>query len=146
MTTYNSPFSGDVIQPTDVSYAEFTISTNLVLQWPINGNATGNYAARIMEITPTVASLNVYMPPANQVSVGQDALITNAGAYALNIVTATGAAIAQIAAGTAQYIYITDNTTTSGTWGVIAFGATTSVANAATLAGLGLLASSSDSL
>ena len=44
--SYNSPFTGNVIQPTDVSYRDITISnTNLQLEWPINGNATDDFAA-----------------------------------------------------------------------------------------------------
>ena len=73
--SYNSPFTGDVIQPTDVSYRAITLSTNTQLEWPINGNATDDYAARIMQVTASSASLSLYMPPANQASVGQDALI-----------------------------------------------------------------------
>jgi hypothetical protein len=141
MTTYTSPFAGDVIQPTDVSYAAYPISSDLTLVWPVNGNTSTDVAARIMLITPSTTSLSVYMPPADQISVGQDALITNPSAYALTIKNSTGSTIVSIAGGTSQYIYVKDNSTTGGTWGVIAFGATTSAANAASLAGLGLVAS-----
>ena len=142
MTTYNSPFAGDVVQPTDVSYAAFVISNDLVLQWPINGNSTTDVAARIMEITTTGANLKVYMPPANQVSVGTDALISCIAGYSIDVVSYNGTAICTVAVGTSQYIYVTDNGSEDGAWGVIAFGATTSSANAATLAGAGLVASS----
>lgn len=140
MTTYNSPFAGDVVQPTDVSYSAFVISTDTVLVWPVNGSNTTNTAARIMEFTTTAASLKVYMPPANQVSVGNDALISVVSAHNLEIVDADGNTICVVEVGKAQYIYVTDNTTAAGTWGVIAFGATTSNANAASLAGAGLQA------
>lgn len=140
MTTYNSPFAGDVVQPTDVSYAAFSMSTDLVLAWPINGNSTSDVAARIMGITTLDANLKIYMPPANQVSVGQDALINLSGAYAVDVVSCNGTAICTVPVGKSQYIYVTDNTTEDGTWDVIDFGATTSTANAATLAGAGLLA------
>jgi hypothetical protein len=46
-----------------------------------------------------------------------------------------------VAAGIAVYIFISSNSTSYGTWGVFTFGAGTSSANAATLAGYGLLAS-----
>ena len=49
MTSYNSPFSGDVVQPTDVSYVSYTLTTDLTLVWPVNGNV-GDVAARIMQI------------------------------------------------------------------------------------------------
>ena len=78
--SYNSPFTGNVIQPTDVSYRAITLSANTQLEWPINGNATDDYTARIMDVTASAANLSLFMPPANQASVGQDALIRNVGA------------------------------------------------------------------
>jgi hypothetical protein len=81
------------------------------------------------------------MPPANQSSVGNDALIRNVGSVSLLVKDYTGAnTIVTVAAGEAQYIYITTNSTTAGTWGIIAYGIGSSGADAATLAGYGLLA------
>jgi hypothetical protein len=51
-----------------------------------------------------------------------------------------GSVICTVTAGQSQYIYLTANSTAGGNWGVIAFGSTTSTANAAQLAGLGLTA------
>jgi hypothetical protein len=139
--SYNSPFTGNVIQPTDVSYREFTMTGDVQLAWPINGNATEDYAARIMEVTSNSSAYELRMPPANQASVGQDALIRNVGATAFTVYDFDGTnTIATIAAGEAQYIYITDNADEQGTWGVIAFGIGSSGADASTLAGYGLLA------
>lgn len=139
MTSYNSPFTGDVVQPTDVSYISYTISTDLVLQWPVNGNV-GNIAARVMEITATVGGLDVFMPPANEISVGQDAMITNLGSNTYTVVDADGNTIVAIASGESQYIYVTDNSTVAGTWSVISLGIGTSSPVASVLAGNGLLA------
>lgn len=139
--SYNSPFTGNVIQPTDVSYRAVALSANTQLQWPINGNATDDYAARIMEVTASSAGLSLYMPPANQASVGQDAMIRNVGAQTFTVKDYAGAnTIVSIPAGEARYIYITDNPDEEGTWGIIAFGIGSSGADAATLAGYGLLA------
>jgi hypothetical protein len=140
MATFNSPFTGNVIQPTDVSYRSITLSANTTLSWPINGNATDNYAARIMEVTATAAGLSLTMPPANQASVGQDALIRNVGSNSFTVKDYAGNTIIAITAGQAQYIYITTNANTAGTWGIIAYGIGSSGADAATLAGYGLLA------
>jgi hypothetical protein len=141
MTSYNSPFTGTTIQPTDVSYRSVTLSANTQLQWPINGNATDDYAARIMQVTATAPGLELRMPPANQTSVGNDALIRNVGANSFTVKNYAGTnTIITIAAGEAKYIYITANPTEQGTWGIIAFGTGSSSADAATLAGYGLLA------
>lgn len=141
--SYNSPFTGNVIQPTDVSYRAVTLSANTQLEWPINGNATDDYAARIMQVTATTTGLSLYMPPANQSSVGNDALIRNVGANTFTVKDYAGAnTIISVAAGESKYVYITANPTVTGTWGTIAFGTGTSSADAGTLAGLGLVADS----
>ena len=139
--SYNSPFTGNVVQPTDVSYRAVTLSANTQLQWPINGNATDDYAARIMQVTATTTGLSLYMPPANQSSVGNDALIRNVGSNTFTVKDYAGAnTIVSVAAGESKYVYITANPTVTGTWGTIAFGTGTSSADAGTLAGLGLVA------
>ena len=139
--SYNSPFTGNVVQPTDVSYRSITLSANLQLEWPINGTSTNDAAARIMEVTATTTSLQLRMPPANQASVGQDAMIRNTGANTFVVYDYAGAhTIISIPAGEARYIYITANPDESGTWGIIAFGIGSSGADAATLAGYGLTA------
>jgi hypothetical protein len=139
--SFISPFTGDVVQPTDVSYRSITLTANTQLAWPINGNATGNYAARIMEVSASSAGLHLRMPPANQNSVGNDALIRNTGGNSFTVTDYNGLnTIITIAPGTAEYIYITDNPDAQGTWGIIAFGAGTANPDAATLAGYGLLA------
>lgn len=138
--SFTSPFTGQIIQPTDVSYRTVTLSANTQLEWPINGSATDNYAARIMNVTATVSSLRLDMPPANQTSVGNDALIRNVGSNTFTVADYDGNTIVSVAAGEAKYIYITTNATAAGTWGVIAFGVGSSSADAATLAGYGLKA------
>lgn len=139
--SYNSPFTGTVVQPTDVSYRSITLSVNTQLQWPINGNATDDYAARIMDVTATVGGLLLGMPPANQTSVGNDALIRNVGSNAFTVTDFDGNTIVSVAAGEAKYIYIKTNPDEAGTWGIIAFGVGTSNVDASALAGYGLLAS-----
>jgi hypothetical protein len=80
------------------------------------------------------------MPAANQVSVGTDCLLNNYGGFDFNVLDNNGGVICTVASGKAQYIYITDNTSAAGTWGIIAFGSTTTTSNASVLAGLGLTA------
>lgn len=139
--SYNSPFTGNVIQPTDVSYRAVTLAANTQLEWPINGNATDDYAARIMQVTASSAGLFLYMPPADQASVGQDALILNVGSHSFTVKDYAGTnTIITVAAGEAKYIYITANPNSQGTWGIVAFGVGSSSASASTLAGYGLLA------
>ena len=140
--SYVSPFTGDVIQPTDVSFRAVTLSANTQLNWPFNSTTNSDFASRIMQVTATAGGLSLYMPPANQASVGNDALIRNIGANTFTVKDYAGTnTIVSIAAGESKYIYITSNPDAQGTWGVIAFGTGTSSADAATLAGYGLVAS-----
>ena len=144
MPSFNSPFTGTVIQPTDVSYRSVTLAANTQLEWPINGNATDDYVARIMDVTAGAAGLSLFMPPANQTSVGNDSLIRNVGANTFTVATFGGlGTIITVAPGEAKYVYIKTNANEQGTWGNIAFGTGTSAADAASLAGAGLLASGS---
>jgi hypothetical protein len=80
------------------------------------------------------------MPPASSVSTGQSALIRNIGAQPFTVVKSNLTTIVSIASGVAQYVYVTNNTTNPGSWSAVTFGAGTSSANAAELAGAGLLA------
>ena len=139
MTTYTNPYTGQTISPSQVGYEYLSISTNTELEWPINGNTT-DVVANIIEVNATVASLELTMPPATQVSVGQSALIRNVGSNSFTVVDNSGNTIVSIASGIAEYVYVTDNTTVDGTWTSVTFGAGTSAANAATLAGFGLQA------
>lgn len=137
--SYTNPFTGQTIQPSQVGYEELTISTNTTLQWPVNGN-TNDVVANIIEVTATVANLDLILPAATQVSTGQSVLIKNIGTYNFTVTNASGGTIVSIASSIAEYIYLTDNTTEDGTWSTVTFGAGTSSANAAALAGYGLTA------
>lgn len=139
MTTYTNPFTSQTVNPSQVGYEAISISVDTVLQWPINGNTT-DVVANIIDVTATVASLKLYMPAATQVSNGQSTLIRNMGANTFTVVDEGGNTITSIASGVAKYIFVTDNSTQNGIWASITFGASTSTANAADLAGYGLKA------
>ena len=139
MTTYVNPFTGQTLSPSQVGYESLTLSASTTLQWPVNGN-TSSVVASIIEVTATTTSLNLIMPSALQVSTGQSVLIRNIGSNTFTVTNATGGTIVSIASGIAQYIYLTDNSTNAGIWSTVTFGAGTSSANSATLAGYGLTA------
>ena len=140
MSSYVNPITGQTISPSQVGYESLSISTNTVLEWPINGTLGVGVVAAIIEISATVGALNVSMPSAQQVSTGQSVLIRNTSANAFTVVDFSGNTIVAIASGIAQYIYVTNNSTDNGVWGTVTFGAGVSQANAATLAGYGLKA------
>lgn len=139
MTSYVNPYTGQTINPSQVGYEYLSISADTILEWPINGNVS-NVVANIVEVNATVTNVHVIMPPATQVSDGQSVLFRNVGNNPFYVVNSTGGAIATVNVGIAQYIYLTNNSTQAGTWSTVTFGAGTSSANAADLAGYGLTA------
>ena len=142
MATYVDPYTGVTINPSQVGYESLTISVDTTLQWPINGN-TADVVANQIDVTATVGSLKLYLPPATQVSTGTSVIIRNAGANTFTVVDTSGNTIVAILSGVIQYIYLTNNSTQNGTWSTLTFGAGTSSANASALAGYGLTAISS---
>ena len=145
MTTYTDPFTAQTISPSQVAYESLTISSSTFLTWPVNGN-TGLIAANIIEVTATTTGLLLYLPTALQVSVGQALIIRNVGSNTFTVTDNLANTIIAIPPGSCSssvntyYIYLTNNTTTNGTWSNIAMGAGTSTASASSLAGYGLTA------
>lgn len=139
MTSYTNPYTGQTISPSQVGYEALTISTNTTLQWPANGNTT-NVVANIIEVTATTTGLNLALPSAKEVSVGEALIIRNIGSNQFTVTDVGGGTITSISSGIADYVYLTSNATDNGVWTVVTFGAGTSSANAATLAGYGLMA------
>ena len=138
MPTFTSPFTGTVVQPTDVSYYELNFSTNTQLYWPAVVNPTQVPAARIIDCVPSTAGLTVALPQGNQGSVGTDILIRNRGASDFTVTRFDGTQSVTMTVGTSRYFYLTDNSTEFGAWQNVQFGTGTSAADAATLQGAGL--------
>ena len=136
--TYTSPFTGTVVEPTDVSYYALSFSTNTQLYWPAVVNPTQVPASRIMDCTPATTLLQLILPQANQGSVGSDILIRNKGSVAFTIVDFDGNESVVVNPGVSKYLYLSDNTTTGGVWQNVTFGTGTSAADAASLQGAGL--------
>jgi hypothetical protein len=139
MSSFTSPFTGTVIEPTDVSYFALSFSSNTPLYWPSVVNPTQVAVARIMDCTPTTSGLSILLPEADQGAVGSDILFTNkSGTYSFTVTDASGLNGTTISPGASVYFYLTNNTTYAGVWSNTIFGLNTSVASASTLAGAGL--------
>ena len=138
MSSYNSPFTGTVIEPTDVSYYALNFSSNVQLYWPAVVNPTQIPAARIMDCTPGTTLLQVFLPQGNLGSVGSDILFRNMGSVAFSVVDFSGDLSVTINPGVSKYFYLSDNSTEDGVWQNVTFGTGTSSADAASLQGAGL--------
>jgi hypothetical protein len=142
MTTpiYTSPFTGTVVTPTDVSYSSLSFGVTTQLYWPaiVNQGIGQTPATRIIDCTATTTGLALKLPEADQGTVGADILFRNLGTNSFVVEDFLGANSVTIAAGVSKYFYLQNNTTPAGTWGNVTFGAGTSSADAASLAGAGL--------
>jgi hypothetical protein len=138
MPTFTSPFTGTVVQPTDVSYYALNFSVNTELYWSAVVNPTQVPAARIMDCVPSTTGLTVVLPQGDQGAVGTDILIRNKGSVAFTVTAFGGSQSVTVTEGTSRYFYLSDNTTTAGTWQNVQFGTGTSAADAASLQGAGL--------
>lgn len=139
MPTFTSPFTGNVIQPTDVSYFQLTFNSEQQLYWPAVVNPTQVPAARIMDCIPQSANLEIILPQGNQGSVGSDILFRNFGSETFFIVCFTKLHSYPLAPGESKYFYLTDNSDDEGEWENVTFGTGTSSADAASLQGAGLI-------
>lgn len=138
---YTDVFGGSTVQPADVQFAEVTLTASITTDWPEFATTT-QAVARIMQVSATVASLTIALPDAQLVSNGQDVLFDNAGANTFEVLDYAGAIIATVAPGEVRYLYLDSNATAAGTWRVVAFGSTSSAADASQLAGYGIKATS----
>jgi hypothetical protein len=140
MTSYTQTFGGQNINPSDLSYSAITLSADTTLVWPLNAPPGSSIVADKIDVTPTGAGYSIIMPDATKGSNGADVLFRNLGASSFTVKNASGSTIITIPSGQGWLVFLRDNTTTAGTWASIQYGAGTSSADAASLAGLGLVA------
>jgi hypothetical protein len=138
--SYTEVFGGDSIFPAQYSYLALAISADVALDWPVETVPGQNVVAVIIDVTPSVAGLEIMMPSAVQGSTGFGFLVNNVGAETVTVVDNDGGAIVAVASGEMWFVYLRSNATDAGLWRIVEFGAGTSTANAAALAGAGLKA------
>ena len=140
MTTYTNTFGGTNIYPSDVSYRYVSLTISQVLDWPLEAAPSTDVVAKIMDVNATTTSLVITMPDATEAGTGETVLFNNVGANTFTVKTATGTVICAPQSGTTFQIYLTNNSTVSGTWRSFQYGASASATDAASLAGLGIKA------
>lgn len=138
--TYTDVFGGANIYPADISYRSVALTSDQTLVWPVESSTTDNLTARIMDVVPTSGSYSLTLPNATEAGVGETILFNNPSAYAFTVKDSAGTQLLAATAGTVWQLYLTDNSTSAGTWRVFQYGAAVSAANAANLAGTGLVA------
>lgn len=140
MTVYTSVFGGANIYPSEISYSAITLTNDVVLSWPEETSTNENLATKIIDVTPSTAGLSIILPDAMKAGTGETILFNNRGSQTFTVKNAANVQVVTVAAGTLWQVYLTNNTTTGGTWQSLQYGATTSTANASALAGTGIVA------
>jgi hypothetical protein len=140
MPIYTDVFGGANIYPSEISYSALALTTDVTLSWPTETSTSINLATRIMNISSATAGLSIYLPDASKTGTGQTILFNNIGAQTITVRNAGGTQVVTIPAGTLWQVYLTNNSTVNGTWSILQYGSTTSIANASALAGTGIVA------
>src|ERR1019366_5979338 len=140
MSSYTDVFTGNPVQTTPTSFNPISFGSNTTLSWPIVNEDNENTTSDIMEVNATSAGLILSLPPANQVSNGRSIIMKNVGANSFSLTDNGGNIICTINSGQIFWIYVRSNSSVNGAWGEFLYGSVTSVAQAASLAGLGLSA------
>lgn len=139
MPIYNDVFGGANIYPSEISYSELTMTADVTLSWPIETSASVDLATRIINMSAS-AGLSVYLPDASKTGTGQTILFNNTGVETITVRDSGGTQVVTIASGILWQVYLTDNSTVDGTWSILQYGASLSIANASALAGTGIVA------
>ena len=140
MTVYTNIFGGSNISPAEISYAEVSLTEDTTYDWALETAPSTNLIAGIMDVTATAGPWVLTLPSALEASTGQAILFNNVGSEQFIVESNGGVQVLAPNPGEVWQIYLTDNTTAGGTWLAFQFGAAVSTANAASLAGTGLIA------
>lgn len=140
MTTYTDVFGGANIYPSEISYQALTLSSDVVLHWPEETSASVNFVTKIIDVTPTAAGYSIFLPSAKEASTGETTLLSNKGSFTFTVRDSLGNIVATLDSGVVRQIYLTNNSTVAGVWESLQYGASISSANAASLAGTGIIA------
>ena len=140
MPVYTDVFGGATIYPSEISYSSLTLTEDVILSWPQETSANENLATRIIDIQASTSAYFIYLPEADKTATGQTILFNNIGTATISVKNADGTLVVAVTAGTLWQIYLTDNSTTAGVWSALQYGTAISQANAASLAGNGIVA------
>ena len=140
MTTYTNVFGGANIYPAEISYSSITLTADIILSWPQETSTNTNLATRIIDVSASSSGLSIFLPEANKAGTGETILFNNLGSSTVSIKNSAGTLVLSLTNGTLWQIYLTNNSTAAGSWQILQYGAATSQANAAALAGTGIVA------
>lgn len=136
MTGYTDVFGTNTVPPSKQSFAAYTVSGTTQFYWATNHTGSDPVIASIVELT-SGTDATVKLPPANQISVGEDVLFRNIGSGVITVQDYDGNTLGTMAPSNAVYVYARANTTEAGVWGWVAYGVGVSAVDAGALQGFG---------
>lgn len=140
MTVFTNIFGGSNISPSEISYSAVSLTADTTYDWALETAPSTNLIAGIMDVTASAGPFVLTLPSALEASTGQAILFNNVGSNTFIIRNNAGVQVAAPVGGSVWQLYLTDNTTAGGQWEAFLYGAQVSTANAASLAGTGLVA------
>jgi hypothetical protein len=117
---------------TNTSYQEITLTSDIVVTWPFSFTG-GLIIADINNVNPNTDGWTITLPDATLARNGQTILFNNISSFSFETLANDSiTSIVSIASGDVLYLYLTDTSTSNGTWSVIPFGSGTNAITAFT--------------
>jgi hypothetical protein len=139
--SFSDRFGGSAVQPAEVEYRDVDLQNSVVLQWASLAS-DANVAAKMMDVTAASPGLTMTLPDATLAGLGTSILFNNVGANNFEVRRSDGSAVTTISPSQSVYVYLTDNSSAIGAWGLLNFGALVSALDLANSAGNGLVVAS----
>ncbi len=138
--SYVISVGGDPINPNPYYYSQIELTASQTLIWPSVNQSSAYVGTNWVDITANAGGYIVTTPPADEAGTGAEIVFNNYGSFAITVNNASGGNITTVPSGSTIRIWITDNSTSAGTWRIANIGSGTTSANASMLAGYGLIA------
>lgn len=139
--SFLSTFGGGTVRPSYTSYTLVTLLLNSVqLSWPLETAPNSSNVSSIVDVDAQQFGNSAIMPDATNGSNGTAVTFNGIGANSFNVTDSLGNTLMVVTPGTAWVLYLYDNSTAAGLWRSFQLGASVSQAQAASLAGNGLIA------
>ena len=139
MTGFTDVFGSQTIPSAESSYQYLNLVSDQRLAWPAQSDGSIPELSSILKVSCALGN-SIILPDARDQSPGFGFLVRNSGSYALGIKDFSLGTVATLNPGGSYYVYLVNNSTSSGTYEFLAFGVGTSNVDAASLIGAGVKA------
>lgn len=139
MNGFTDVFGSQTLPTAEPSYRSLTLISDQRLAWAFQSDGSLPELASVMKVVASSGN-SLILPDARDQSVGYGFLVRNSGSHALRLKDFSLGTVGTLAPGVSYFVYLVDNSTASGTYDFLTFGAGTSMADSASLIGAGIKA------